>query len=317
MRPPMLLPLLALAACAAPAAPPQGGPAGTFPRTMILPQAGDQWSFQVDGREWLRYVAGPENPKPFFHPVIGPSGRPVTRITHPRDPHTHAHHLSLWIGHNDVAGSNFWEHLRSPARIVHDHVTKIEDGDPASITIRAKWLDGERKLLLLDERTWTLTPRFGTIGAHGHGEFTLDLALKLTPAAPTLTLGKSNFGMVAVRVAKTMGTIDGGGTILNNEGKVNEKELMPHRRARWCDYSGQAAPGEVNGIALFDHPGNPNHPSYFHVRGDGWIGSSLTFEAPIEISREKPLTLRYRFLVHRGGADPKRLDAEWESWSKS
>jgi hypothetical protein len=171
------------------------------------------------------------------------------------------------------------------------------------VTIHAKWLDADKKPLLLDERVWTLTPL-------SDGEYTLDLKLTLTPVAPTITIGKSNFGLVAVRVAKMMGTIDGGGTILNSEGKVNEKELMPHRRARWCDYSGRPAPGAVNGVTLFDHPSNPNHPTYFHVRGDGWMGSSFSYEGDVVIAKEKPLVLRYRFLVHGGPGDPARLDQE-------
>src|SRR6185295_3851733 len=138
------------------------------------------------------------------------------------------------------------------------HIKTIEDGERASLTIFSKWLDGEKKPLLLDERIWTLTPRVETLGENGFGEYTLDLELKLTPVAPSITLGKTNFGLVAVRVAKMMGTADGGGTIRNSEGKVNEEELMPHRRARWCDYSGTPAPGVVNGVTLMDHPSNPN-----------------------------------------------------------
>jgi hypothetical protein len=284
--------------------------ATAFPRAMILPQPDDQLSFQVDGREWLRYHYGERAPKPYFFPVIGPAGAPVTRLTHPHDPVTHAHHLSLWIGHQNVAGSNFWEHMKSPARIVHDKIVKIEDGDQATLTIQAKWLDGERKPLLLDERVWTLSPNYETVGPRGYGEYTLDLKLTLTSVAPTVTIGKSNFGFAAVRVAKTMGTIDGGGVIENSEGRINEKELMPHRRARWCDYSGPAAPGIVNGITLFDHPSNPNHPTYFHVRGDGWMGSSFSYEGDVTLTPDRPLVLRYRFFVHSGKRSAEALEEE-------
>jgi hypothetical protein len=282
---------------------------------MVLPQPDGQFSFQVDGREWLRYHTGPQTPKPYFYPVMGPAGRPVTRLTHPRDPHTHDHHLSLWIGHEKVGPANFWEARRSQARIVHDHVVRIDDGDKAALTVRARWLGEDRQVLLLDERVWTLTPRGA--GPNGFGEFTLDLELKLAPSAPSIILGKSAFGMLAVRVAKTMGTNDGGGTITNSEGRVNEKELMnPHQRARWCDYSGRAAPEEVNGISFFDHPANPGHPAHFHVRGDGWMGASLTYGGDVAISKEKPLLLRYRLWIHRGACDPRAVDAEWERWAK-
>ena len=306
--------LLALTGCVTPGV--VQAPASGYPRAMIIPQPDDQVSFQVDGREWLRYHYGNQTPKPYFYPVVGPAGVPVTRLTHPHDPFTHNHHLSLWIGHEKVGSASFWGQNRNPARIEFDHLKKIEDGDRASLTILARWLDGDKKPLLLDERVWTLSPRYDTLGSSGFGEYTLDLQLTLTPVAPTLTLGKTNFGLVAVRVAKMMGTLDGGGTIRNSEGQVNEKELMPHRRARWCDYSGRPALDAVNGVTLLDHPSNPNHPTYFHVRGDGWMGASFTYENDFVLSKEKPLVLRYRFYVHDGMGDPRKLDAEWERWAK-
>ena len=32
-----------------------------------------------------------------------------TRLDHPIDPVGHSHHRSIWIGHRDVGGHNFWE----------------------------------------------------------------------------------------------------------------------------------------------------------------------------------------------------------------
>ena len=81
--------LLLLCACAPSARRPAG-----WPRTEVVPQPDDQVSFQVDGREVLRYHYGPQAPKPYVYPLIGPAGRPVTRLTHPHDPFTHNHHLS-------------------------------------------------------------------------------------------------------------------------------------------------------------------------------------------------------------------------------
>jgi hypothetical protein len=114
-----------------------------------------------------------------------------------------------------------------------------------------------------------------------------------------------------------MGTADGGGTIRNSEGQVNEEQLMPHRRARWCDYSGTPVPDAVNGVTLLDHPSNPNHPTYFHVRRDGWMGASFSVEGDVTVTKEKPLVLRYRFFVHAGSGDPERLDAEWRRFSQN
>lgn len=287
----------------------------SFPRVQIIPQPYDQLSVELDGREVLRYHYGALTPKPYWYPVIGPAGRPVTRLTHPHDPHTHAHHLSLWIGHNDVNGANFWEHWRSKARIVHDRIVKLDDGVAATLSINAKWIDDNGKPLLLDERVWTYSPIYATMAGRSPGDFFLDLNLKLTPVSDPVTIGKTPFGLVAVRVAKTMGVNDGEGKITNSEGKVNEKDVL-WQRAHWCDYSGYVTPdGEVNGIALFDHPMNPRHPTYFHVRNDGWMGASISHTEPLMVTKAEPLKLRYRFWVHTKWCNPNETTAQWNRWA--
>ena len=112
-----------------------------------------------------------------------------------------------------------------------------------------------------------------------------------------VTLGKTPFGMVGVRMAKTIGVDDGGGTIRNSEGAVNEKEVF-WKRAKWVDYSGAITNDQVEGVALFDHPENPSFPAHFHVRNDGWMGASLTFEGPREIRPGQSLRLRYGLYIH-------------------
>jgi len=286
-----------------------------FPRAQIIPQPDAQLSFEMDGREVLRYHYADRHPKPFFFPVIGPGGRPVTRLGHPHDPHGHRHHYSLWVAHSDVNGCDFWSFGRKHGRIVHDRLVKIEDGDRAALTVRAQWLDDQQKPLLADERVWTFTPLYETWAGGKFGEFFLDLTLSVTPIAAAVTLGKTPFGLLAVRVAKTMGVHDGGGRITHSEGGVNESQVL-WRRARWCDYSGSAAPGRVvNGITLFDHPLNPRHPTYFHVRDDGWMGASLTYAEPLDVTQEQPLTLRYRFWIHTGWCDLEETEAHWNRWS--
>ena len=305
----LLFSVAASGAAAGPAGPPP------FPRAQVVPQPGTQFSFQVDGREVARYLAGPETPKPYFFPVIGPCGRPVTRIGHPRDPVSHGHHLGLWIGHQDVNGASFWELGPRAGRVVHDRILRLDDGAAATLAARATWVDAEGKALLADERTWTLRPVEGTAEGSGFGELLLDLDLTLVPVAGPVTLGKTPFGLLAVRVAKTMGVNDGGGRITNSEGKTGEAEIF-WKPARWCDYSGPAAPGVVNGLTLFDHPKNPGHPTAWHVRSDGWMGAAVTQGESLEITKEKPLALRYRVWVHAGACEPARTEERWKQWAE-
>ena len=117
-------------------------------------------------------------------------------------------------------------------------------------------------------------------------------------------------------MAKTIGVNDGGGTIRNSEGGVNEAGVF-WKSAKWVDYSGPITATATEGITLMDHPSNPNHPSIFHVRNDGWMGASLTHQAPRTIEPGQPLRLRYGLYVHAGMPDTKVLEQRWVEFSRS
>jgi len=109
-----------------------------FPRVQAVPMPGCQVAFEIDGIEAARYHYDPSHHRPFVFPLIGPAGRPLTRLTHPHDPDGHGHHLSIWVAHRDVNGTNFWED--GEARIVHEAIAKYEDGaDAASLIVRNVW----------------------------------------------------------------------------------------------------------------------------------------------------------------------------------
>ena len=65
-----------------------------------------------------------------------------------------------------------------------------------------------------------------------------------------------------------------------------------------------------------DHPSNPNHPTYFHVRNDGWMGASLTYDADRVIEPGKPLHLRYGLYVHGGAPAPEQINRRWADFTK-
>jgi hypothetical protein len=96
------------------------------PRMQVIPMPYHQASFRRDGVEITRYHFGQELHRPFLFPVIGPSGQSLTRMGHPRDPESHSHHNSVWISHNDVAGTNFWSDA-GDGKIRHKRIIKYED----------------------------------------------------------------------------------------------------------------------------------------------------------------------------------------------
>ncbi len=275
------------------------------PCLQTVPQPYHQVSFQRDGAEIARYHFGPELNRPFVFPVIGPSGRCLTRMGHPHDPEGHSHHYSVWISHTDVNGSSFWAD-RTGARIVHQRIEEL--ADDAVLTLNA-WIDKEGKTLLRERRRTCVELLPGN-------EWLLILDLQLEAQEKEVTFGKTPFGLIGVRMAKSIGVKDGGGTIRNSEGGLNEPEVL-WKQARWVDYSGPITATATEGITLMDHPSNPNHPTFFHVRNDGWMGASLTYDTPRTLVPGKPLQLRYGLYIHAGAPTTEQLQQRWLEFSRT
>ena len=137
------------------------------------------------------------------------------------------------------------------------------------------------------------------------GEHTLELQSAFRAVKEPVQLGKTNFGFLAVRVAKSLSVFFGGGKLTDSEGRVGEPDIFG-KQAMWMDYSGPVAEGVTEGITFFDHPSNPHSPTHWHVRSDGWMGAAFCLADGMTIAPEAPLKLRYLLHAHRGEVDAKR-----------
>ena len=278
-------------------------------RCEVVPLAGHQVSLRVDGAERLRWHHGPQYPRPFFFPLLGPSGEPLTRMGHP-GAENHDHHRSVWFAHHDVGGFDFWADGRQ-TQIRQKHWYGYFGGEQEGIiATKLGWYAPDGRELMEQDMIAAILPR-------DDGQYELELQIDLRPgsAGDTVELGKTNFGLLAVRVAESLSVHFGGGKLTNSEGGSNESEIFG-QAAKWVDYSGPVAVGAgeqrrvlVEGITYFDHPDNPRYPNRWHVREDGWMGASLCFDEGHSVSATQGLRLRYLLWVHRGGADPSGAEA--------
>lgn len=280
------------------------------PDVQVIPLPYHRASFRHDGRELSRYHFGPGLRRPFWFPVIGPAGRSLTRMGHPPAPHGERHHCSLWIAHKDVAGVSFWED-NADGRIVFQKVEEYLDGpESASMLSLNHWQTAAGAVLLRERRRTTVQPldRTGWL-------MLIDLQLEALPGKP-IVLGKTPYGIIGLQVAKQMGVTDGGGRILNSEGRINELDVRM-RPARWVDYSGPVTNEIAGGLALLDHPANPGHPNGFIVRNGGWMGVCPTLTRTLTIEPGKPLRLRYGVWVHAGVPSRADVQRQWESFARA
>jgi len=258
---------------------------------------------KIDGRLFTEYRID-SNGKSILWPLIGPTDKPITRA-YPMDKADahgttdHVHHRSVWFGHGDVNGIDFWTEKPNHGSIRHRDFVKIGNGDPALVVTRNDWIGPQGDKQCEDQRTL----RFGVDGDNRWIDF--DIALKAT--AGPVHFGDTKEGCFAVRVADTM-TVDAkqGGQIVNHRGQKDAKAWG--QAAEWIDYHGPVD-GETVGIAIFNHPDSFRFPTRWHVRNYGLFAANPSGPSAFAKGKKndsftlpagESLTLRYRIWLHRG-----------------
>lgn len=302
---------------------------GIIARCQVVPLADHQVAFTIDGVEKVRWNYGVQYPRPFFFPFNGPSGAMLTRMGHPGAP-DHDHHQSVWFAHNKINGFNFWGNT-DHTQIRQKHWLCYQDGaSEATMATLIGWYAPDGTEIMEQELIASLLP-IPVANEAGVEEHALELQFTLRPATglDAVDIEQSNFGFLAVRVAKSISASFGAGQLSNSEDAVGEKECFA-RRAKWMDYSGPVAVGQgsertslMEGITFFDHPQNLHYPTYWHVRQDGWMGAAFGLEEGVLITGEQPLTLRYLLHAHSGEYDAAVAEkvfqqfAQRSAWSVS
>ena len=285
---------------------------------------------QVDGRPFSTLHFGHQTTKPFLHPLRSADGAIVTRAYPMEDVEgetkDHLHHRGLWFSHGDVNDIDFWanELTQEPAsrkgQIVLRDVSSIEvkENDAAGgsaaagqgkIKILLAWKTRDGTVLLTEDRTMVFHA--------GSKNRIVDFDLRLTAQAEHVTWGDTKEGTFALRVATPMEEsresaqgVRRTGTILSADGRVGEQQVWG-TRSPWVDYSG-VIEGKRVGIAVFDHPENPRHPTRWHVRSYGLFAANIfglhhflsdpSLDGSLRLRRDDSLRFRYRVVIHPGDA---------------
>ncbi|MBI5768304.1 MAG: PmoA family protein [Verrucomicrobia bacterium] len=261
-------------------------------------------------------------PRPYFYPVLASDGTELMRHypmkkDAPGEVRDHPHHRSLWFTHGDVNGLDFWAESNSAkqGRIVTESVDASMQGGAAVIRSRSKWVNKDDAVQLTDETTVRMR-------ANAEGRF-LDYEVTLkAPADNPVILGDTKEGSMAIRVplwmtpphsysdeTKKRVKHEGKGTIINAEGITNDATWG--KRSTWVDYHAPKD-GKVYGIAMFDHPKNPRHPTWWHVRSYALFAANPFGKHDFENLKSEPtagnltipaggsVTFRWRMFFHLG-----------------
>lgn len=294
------------------------------PAQVKITQGSDRILVDVDGKPFTAFFTGADLRKPYLHPLRTASGKIVTR-RYPMEmvegeSRDHVHHRGLWFTHGNVNGLDFWANEPSQkgtkGKVVLKKITALESGRKSGrIAARFDWAAVDTdKTLLAEHRSMTFysDPTLRTI----------DFDIVLT-AIEEVVFGDTKEGTFAIRLAEPLNEKKGTGTMRTAEGAEKEAAVWG-KRSPWVDYRGEIE-GEKLGVAIFDHPTNPRHPTYWHSRGYGLFAANIfgvrdftrdkSKDGSLKLSPGQTLRLRYRVLIHSGGTAEANLSALYKRYA--
>ncbi len=265
---------------------------------------------EVDGKLFTAYSFDAGQKYPYFYPLNGPlTGESVTTETSEPYPHHH----SLFFGCDRVNGGNYWQDKNETGQIFSRGPEIVQaKGDKVVFHDRGDWKRPGAEQPIEDERTVTIT-------APAADRRVIDFEITLNPLMD-VKIEKTNHSFFSARMAPAL-SVKQGGTLVNANGDAAEAGTFG-KASPWCDYHG-TRDGKTEGLAIFQHPGNPWYPAPWFTRDYGFFSPTPMYwptnDQFTELPKGKPITLRYRVVVHAGDtakADIAGAFAEWSDIAK-
>ena len=294
----------------------------TRPGVELRPEGGNLHVL-VGGKPLMVYRAD-EPTKPYYYPVIGPTGAAITRaypmLNVDGEDHDHPHQRSFWFSHGNVNGYDFW--ASDPVNSPNPKFGKIKETSRKAtagsavglIQTTDQWLGPDGKMVCEDERIVRI---YDTNKGR-----TLDVDVTIKASAGPVTFGDTKEGMFGVRVASTMDVKNKkGGKITNAEGLTDDAAWG--KASRWVDYTGTVE-GKTVGIAILNHPNSFRYPTTWHVRTYGlfaanpfgWHDFGQKDSGAHMIPAGESLRFRYRVLLHEGDTDSAKIPDAFKSYAE-
>jgi hypothetical protein len=305
--------------------------ASSEPTAVTLDESPHAVDVKIGGRLFTtyRHTPDPARPlvapgiletKPVLHPVLSPSGVPLTRAypyeSVAGEATDHPHHQGIYFTYDDVGPEmdDFWGNSKeSLPAIRHVKIVRAQGGKgTGTLATLSRWVGKSGRDLLEEEREMI----FRAIGA---SQSQIDFTIRLKALDREIAFGDTKEGMFAVRVAQWL-TDKETGRYLSSEGGEGEKGVWG-KRARWVRLQGEKD-RKTLGIAILDHPTSTNAPTYWHARGYGCFSvnplGQLDFQKAHQLADPKAFGLKlapgasalfkYRVVVYEGDLAPAEIE---------
>jgi hypothetical protein len=294
-----------------------------------LKRSEDHIEILVGGRAFTAYYFGADVAKPYLFPLRSAQGTVVTRSfpmtsSVPGEDRDEPHQRAMYFAHGDINGFDFWGEAAFPkwsrhalssfGRTVFRKLDEMAAGSDSG-TMRAEFdlVTQEGKAIAAETQSYVV---------RGDKQSrTIDCEFIIQASHGPVKMGDTKEGTFAIRVVKALDSPPG--HMVNSNDATGEKGIWG-QRANWVDYSGSVG-GEEVGIAVFDHPENFRHPTYWHARGYGLLAANpfgikeftrdRRQDGSYTIPANGSLTLRYRVFVHQGDCQKARVAEAYRQYA--
>lgn len=286
-----------------------------------MPIRADQVIRLSDNEQILgEYHFASDDRKPYFHPLyLPPLTAPITCFR----PWDHIWHRGLWFAWKYLNGVNFWEEgaqISEP----QGQVQVVASSPPQARGTRLQWDQqlewvtdaGAQALFEARELSFQTKISDGVWAIDWKSVFTAPARIEINrtdPSEPHTPWG--GYGGLALRLGRDFWARP---SFLDSEHRT-EREQIHGSRARWLDQSGRQDGSSESwqqcaGIAIFDHPQNPRHPTVWYALAPMLVCPALTYLAPFYLDPGEQLSLQYRVFAHLGKGESERLETAYQEW---
>jgi hypothetical protein len=242
------------------------------------------------------------NSRPYLHPVRDASGQVVLTEDKPAD---HPWQHGIFTGFHRVNGFNYWKEDEGKQRFVR-LLSLREASDRVSWRSLVELVAPNGTVVLEEENAITIhAPESSDV-------YVIDFELLLRAKEKDVSFGKFFVGGLSVRMP--WDKANPRQTHLNANGQRGRD--CEQQRAAWCNVE-RPFENETHGIAIFDHPTNPNHPCGWRADEQGLINPNISALGDWTLAAEQARRFRYRLLIYRDVATREQLAQRFEDFRRN
>ena len=304
----------------------------SYQKVKVVKAANDKVDIYIGDKIFTSFLFPDSLEKPVLYPIRSANGLNITRgfplNSLPGEPTDHPHHLGMWFTFENVNGLDFWNNSYAIPKdkkssygwIRTDRITSMSNGTKGGLSYHANWTNIEKEILLEEKTTFTFS---------GNNKLRIIDRSTTLKAIRDINFNDAKDGLFAIRVAhelqipstsdkkftddkgnitivKSVNDNVANGNYLSSEGKMGDSVWST--RGKWCMVFGKIAKDSVS-IVIFDHPQNPNYPTFWHARGYGLFSANPLgekiftngkSEKNLHLKKGEEVTFKYRVIIKNG-----------------